>query len=65
MKFKSIIILVLVALFIIILVQNVQVISLRFLLWQISMSQILFIPFILIIGFILGFLTAKLKKKKS
>jgi len=63
MKFKTIVILILVALFIIILVQNVQVVSLRFLFWDISMSRIIFIPLILIIGFILGFIAAKAKKK--
>ena len=63
MKVKTILVLILIALFIIILVQNVQVVSLRFLFWDISMSRIIFIPLILIIGFILGFIAAKAKKK--
>ena len=63
MKFKTILVLILIALFIIILVQNVDVVTLRFLFWDISMSRIIFIPLILIIGFVLGFIAAKAKKK--
>ncbi|UCE07184.1 MAG: DUF1049 domain-containing protein [bacterium] len=62
MKFKTIIALILVSIFLIILIQNVQVVTLRFLLWKISMSRIIFVPFIMLIGFILGYIAAKAKK---
>lgn len=65
MNFKMILTFVLVALFLIILIQNITVVSLRFLAWEITMSRIIFIPLILMIGFILGFIAARLKKKKK
>ena len=65
MKTKTVIALILIALFLIILIQNVDVVTLQFLFWEISMSRILFIPFILIIGFILGYIFAKAKKQKK
>jgi len=64
MKFKTIVALILIALFLILLIQNIQVVTLRFLFWEISMSRIIFIPLILIIGFILGYIFAKTKKQK-
>ncbi len=64
MKVKTIIALILIALFLILLIQNVQLVTLRFLFWKISMSRIIFIPLILIIGFILGYIFAKARKQK-
>ena len=60
---KLVIALILIALFLIILVQNVQVVTLKFLAWEISISRVLFIPLVLIVGFVLGFIAAKTKKK--
>jgi uncharacterized integral membrane protein len=65
MKFKTIVALILIAFFLIILIQNIQVVTLRFLSWEISMSRIIFIPLILVIGFILGYIFAKAKKQKK
>jgi len=62
-KTKGIIIGVLVVLALIILIQNSQIVTLRFLFWQISMSQIIWIMFTLIIGFALGYLLQMLRKK--
>lgn len=62
MKAKKIVIIVLLAFIVILLIQNIQVVTLRFLFWKISMSRIIFIPLILIIGFILGYLFAKMRK---
>jgi uncharacterized integral membrane protein len=59
MKAKTIVVLVLIGLFIIILVQNAQVVTLRLLFWEFGMSQIILLPLALIIGFILGFIVAK------
>ncbi|UCE07331.1 MAG: LapA family protein [bacterium] len=64
MKFKTIVALILIALFLILLIQNIQVVTLRFLFWEITMSRIIFIPLILVIGFILGYIFAKTKKQK-
>jgi uncharacterized integral membrane protein len=63
MKVQTVVILVLAALLIIILIQNVEVVTLKFLFWEISMSRILFIPIIMVIGFILGFFAGKTRKK--
>ena len=47
-------------LFVIVLLQNTDVVTLRVLFWDVSMSQIILIPLVLVIGFVLGFLAAKL-----
>jgi len=59
MKPMTIVILVLVALFVIILVQNTQVLTLHLLFWKLGMSQIILVPLTMLIGFILGFIVAK------
>ena len=46
---------VLAVLFIIFLIQNTQVVTLRLYFWKISMSQIILIPLVLVLGFILGY----------
>jgi len=63
MQAKKILIGILVLLFIILLVQNIQVVYLRFLFWKISMSRVIFYPLILIVGFVIGYITAKLRKR--
>ncbi|HBG61774.1 MAG: hypothetical protein A2306_04925 [Omnitrophica WOR_2 bacterium RIFOXYB2_FULL_38_16] len=59
MTIKKIILLILGIIFVIILAQNTQVLSMQILFWKISMSRIIFIPFIMIIGFIIGFLVGR------
>jgi uncharacterized integral membrane protein len=59
MKPMTIFILVLVALFVIILVQNTQVVTLQLLFWKLGMSQIILVPLTMLIGFILGYIVAK------
>ena len=59
MKTKTIIILVLIALFVIILIQNTQVVTLRLFFWKLGMSQIILIPLIMAIGFVIGFIVSK------
>jgi uncharacterized integral membrane protein len=54
---------VLAVLFIIFLVQNTQVVTLRLYFWKISMSQIILIPLVLILGFIIGYIVCKLTGK--
>lgn len=64
MRPKLIAILVPIVLFLIILFQNTEVVTLKVLFWDISMSRILFIPLVALVGFGLGFLTAKVAGKK-
>jgi len=63
MKPKVIAILVLIVLFLIILAQNTHVITLNLLFWTISMSQIILIAFVLVGGFVIGYLTSMLTRK--
>ena len=67
MKAKTIVVLVLVVMFLILLIQNTEVVEFSFYFWELSMSGIIFLPGILITGFIIGYLTAviRTKKKKS
>jgi uncharacterized integral membrane protein len=59
MKPKIIVYLVLAALFIIILIQNTEVVTLRLFFWKIGMSQIILIPLTVVIGFAVGYIVAK------
>ena len=59
MKAKVIVVLVLIGLFLVILIQNTQVVTLRLLFWKVGMSQIILVPLTMLIGFILGYIVAK------
>jgi uncharacterized integral membrane protein len=59
-KPKIIIVAVLIILFAIILIQNTQIVTLRLFFWKASMSQVILIPLIMLIGFVIGFGIAKL-----
>lgn len=59
MKPKSIFIAAFVSLFLIVLLQNTQVVSVQFLFWKISMSRIILLPLVLLAGFIVGFFIGK------
>ncbi|MDY6843613.1 MAG: lipopolysaccharide assembly protein LapA domain-containing protein [Thermodesulfobacteriota bacterium] len=64
MKSKFLIIFIIITLVLIFLVQNAQVVTLHLYFWKISMSQIILIPLILIIGFIAGYIVARFTIKK-
>ena len=59
MKPKNIVLFIMGGLFLVILLQNTQVVSIRFLAWKISMSQIILLPLVMLAGFIIGFLVGK------
>lgn len=63
MKTKTIIILILVLFFVIIVLQNTQVVPIQLFFWKISMSRIILIPFFMLIGVIIGLLVPKFWKK--
>ncbi len=65
MKPKVIVILVLIILFIIILAQNTYDITLRLLFWSISMPQIILIAVVLLGGFVIGYITSMLTRKRN
>lgn len=59
MKPKTIVGLIGGAIFLIVLLQNSQVVSLRFLFWELSMSRIIFFPILILLGVIIGFVVGK------
>jgi len=60
---KLITAIVLAVLFIIFLIQNTQVVTLRLYFWKVSMSQIILIPLVLILGFVVGYIVARVTGK--
>jgi uncharacterized integral membrane protein len=65
MRPKFIGVLVLIALFLIILIQNTQVVTLRLFFWKVGMSQIILIPITMIIGFVVGFVVSKVTENRD
>lgn len=65
MKPKLISALVVIILFVVFLVQNTQMVTLRLYFWKISMSQIILILLVLLVGFALGYIVAKVTKQKK
>jgi uncharacterized integral membrane protein len=55
MNVKKSVIIAVSAVIVIVLFQNTQVVSLRFLFWQVSMSQIILLPVILAVGIGAGY----------
>lgn len=69
MKAKTIVVLILIALFLVILIQNTQAVALRLFFWKIGVSQIILIPLTMLIGFVVGYIVARViggnHKRKS
>jgi uncharacterized integral membrane protein len=62
---KTIAIVVVLVLFLVFLFQNTSVVTLRLYFWDVSMSQIILIPIVLLVGFAVGFVVAKLTGRKK
>ena len=62
---KTIAIVVVVVLFLIFLLQNTDVVTVHLYPWKVSMSQIILIPIVLLIGFACGFAVGKLTGRKK
>ncbi|MGM0383451.1 MAG: lipopolysaccharide assembly protein LapA domain-containing protein [Thermodesulfobacteriota bacterium] len=65
MRPKFIAVLALIVLFLIILVQNIQPVTLRLFFWKIGMPQIILIPLTMAIGFVVGLIVAKATSNKT
>jgi len=66
MNFKITLVIILSGLVLIFLAQNIQVVTVSFLLWEMSMSRAVVIFFTLLIGFIIGwFLNSYLSYRKD
>ncbi len=63
-RLKSIFIGFIVCLCFIVLLQNTQVVEIRFIFWETSMSRIILFPLLIAIGFIIGFIIAKRRRKR-
>jgi uncharacterized integral membrane protein len=61
-KPKLVLFIALATLITVVIVQNTQVITLRFLFWDLSMSRILLLTFAVLTGFAMGVFVAKLPK---
>jgi uncharacterized integral membrane protein len=59
-KAKLTVALVILALFLVVVVQNAGVVTVRAFLWEMTMSQIILLVVPLVIGFALGFIVAKI-----
>ena len=51
----------LILLFVIIVLQNTQVVDIRFLFWQLTMSRIILLIFSLVVGFIAGYYVRRVR----
>jgi uncharacterized integral membrane protein len=56
---------VLLALLVVILIQNTQEVVFRIFFWKISMSQVIFLPLAVLVGFLFGFFVAKVSGRKK
>jgi len=65
MKAKLLIVAVLLALIIILLVQNTQEVIFRFYFWRVSMSQVILVPLAVLVGFLFGYFIARMGREKK
>ncbi|MDZ7723907.1 MAG: lipopolysaccharide assembly protein LapA domain-containing protein [candidate division KSB1 bacterium] len=69
MKVRAVVISVFAVLLLIVLLQNTQIVNVRLLFWTVSMSRIVLLLVVIVISFLLGYLTHfllnKRKKKKN
>jgi uncharacterized integral membrane protein len=59
MRLRDAFFIVLAVLSFIVLLQNTHVVRVRFLFWQVGMSQIILLPLILLVGFVAGYILGK------
>jgi len=64
MKFKTIVVLAIIVLIVIIFIQNTEVVEFKIFFWKLQMSRIILMPGILLTGFIIGYITAKINRRQ-
>jgi uncharacterized integral membrane protein len=64
-KIRNIFLIVLGVLLVIVMVQNAQPITFRFLNWTYQVSQLLLVVIVLVLGFLAGFVTAKMTRSSG
>ncbi len=65
MSWKMILGLVLLGFVAIFTIQNAEVVSIKFLIWEFSLSRVLMVPFLLGTGVIIGWLLGTLSRRRS
>jgi uncharacterized integral membrane protein len=65
MRPKVIVGLVLLILLIVLVAQNTATVTYRFLLWSVSMSQVILFPLAALIGFLLGFIVGSMSRRQA
>jgi uncharacterized integral membrane protein len=65
MKPKVIIILILLVLSFIFIIQNTTIVEVQLFFWKISMARIIMLSFLLLVGFIIGYLVAKFSEERK
>ena len=48
---------------IVVIVQNAEAVTVKFLFWQVSMSQALLIPLVLLAGFLIGYIVSGFQRR--
>ncbi len=64
-KIKSAAIIILVVLCLVIMIQNVEMITIQFLFWTVTLSRVILLPLLAVTGFLAGYLFGKLGKRKE
>ncbi len=65
MNAKVIVGIVLVVLLVLFLVQNTAVVTYRLLFWTISLSQIVLVPLIAVVGFVVGYMAGSIRRRRK
>lgn len=52
-------------LFLIVLMQNAEAVSVRFLVWKFSVSQVILLPLVLALGFAIGWLVGEFRRPRE
>lgn len=67
MKPKTFLVFALMTLFVTILLQNMEIVTLRLLFWKVEMSRVILIALVMFIGMVLGYIfgTVQLKRRKK
>lgn len=65
MKVKVILALALLALLVVLLAQNTQVVVFRIWFWTVSLSQVILVPLLVLAGFLLGFIVGTMGRRKK
>jgi uncharacterized integral membrane protein len=61
-QIRNVVLIVLATLLVVLMVENAQTVTFRFLKWTYQVSQVLLVVLVLVLGFLCGFITAKMTR---